>query len=89
MLPHAFLTDTGWDPFIELKNDEAWGAKPYDHNVAGFWSLVCPFHTDNTQICAEMLGGEESEDNNLLGAPIIKSRHDSDPTLNNTLLIKK
>jgi hypothetical protein len=27
-----------------------------------------------------MLGGEESEDNNLLCAPIIKSRHDSDPT---------
>jgi hypothetical protein len=25
-----------------------------------------------------MLGGEESEDNNLLGAPIIKSQHDSD-----------
>jgi hypothetical protein len=73
MLPHAFLTDTGWDPFVERKNDDAWGAKQYDCNVTGFWSLVCPF-----QICAEMLGGEVSEDNILLGAPIIKSRHDSD-----------
>jgi hypothetical protein len=80
MLPHAFLTDTGWDPFIERKTDEAWGAKPYDRNVTVFWSLACPVRTDNIQICAEMLGGEESEDNNLLGTPIIKSRHDSDPT---------
>jgi hypothetical protein len=80
MLPHAYLTDTAWDPFVECKNDEAWGVKPYDPNVTGFWSLVCPFRTENTQICAEMLGGEEFEDINLLGAPIIKLRHDSDGT---------
>jgi hypothetical protein len=87
MLPHAFLTDTGWDPFIEHKTVEAWGVIPFDTNVTGFWSLVCPFRTHNTQICAEMLGGEESEDINflgesedidLLGAPTIKTRHDSD-----------
>jgi hypothetical protein len=45
-----------------------------------FWSLVCPFRTDNTKLCAEMLGGEESEDNNLLDAPILKSQHDCDGT---------
>jgi hypothetical protein len=78
MLPRAFLTDTGWDPFVERKNDGAWGAKPYDCKDKSFWYLVCPFCTDNTKICAERVGGEESEDNNLLGAPIIKSRHDSD-----------
>jgi hypothetical protein len=47
MVPCAFLTDTGWDPFVELKNDEAWGEKPYDPNDMVFWSLVCPFRTDN------------------------------------------
>jgi hypothetical protein len=30
-----------------------------------FWSFVCPFGTDNAQICAEILGGEEFEDINL------------------------
>jgi hypothetical protein len=83
MSPHEFLTDTGWNPFVERKNDEEWGAKLFDPIVMVFWSLVCPFHTDNTQMCAEMLGGEENKDTNILGAPgapIIKSRHDSDCT---------
>jgi hypothetical protein len=57
MLPHAILTDTRWDPFVERKNDETWGAKPYDCNAMVFWSLICPVCTDNTQIYAEMLVG--------------------------------
>jgi hypothetical protein len=68
MLPHKFLTDTGWD---ECKNDEACGLKPFDCNHTVFWSRVCPFRTENAQICTEMLGGEEYDDINLLGALII------------------
>jgi uncharacterized membrane protein YwzB len=99
MLPHAFLTDTGWDQFIECKTDEAWEVKQFDPNVTCFWSLVCPFRTENTNICAERLGGEDSEDNNLLGSPgapslnhdmiLILIVHPSIASLNKTLLIKK
>jgi hypothetical protein len=32
MLPYALLTDTGRDSFVECKNDESRGVKPYDPN---------------------------------------------------------
>jgi hypothetical protein len=37
---------------------------------------VRPFLSDDANLRAEMLGGEESEDENRQGGPIIKSRHD-------------
>jgi hypothetical protein len=55
----------------EPENDESW-------EVYGFMSLVYPYLSDNTHNCSRMLVGEEFEDINLLGAPIIKSQHVSD-----------
>jgi len=52
-----------------------WKILTADSNTIIFRSLVRPFSSDDPNLRAEMLGGEESD---LNPAPIIKSRHDSD-----------
>jgi hypothetical protein len=83
LFTYTLMQNTGWDPLVMNKEHEN-----DDPNDMGFWSVdVCPFLSDNGQLCAKMLGGEEFEDMNVLSAPIIKLRHDSDGRQNQVLYL--